>query len=107
MAARDVDLPQSQAHAYRYGLLTNLTNPKSLAFFSSAFATLFTPGLALWAKVAAVLVVAAISLSRNVVVASVFSAQHARHACGKAKPVMGRLAGGLLAFFGAKLVPGK
>lgn len=48
-------MPQRAAHvagqrvlqAYRYGLVTNLTNPKALVFFSSAFATLFTPGLAM------------------------------------------------------------
>jgi threonine efflux protein len=31
--------------AWRLGLWTNMTNPKSLAFFSSAFAALFSPEL--------------------------------------------------------------
>lgn len=106
-AAGEVALPQSLAQAYRYGLLTNLTNPKSLAFFSSAFATLFAPGLALWAKVAAVLVVAAISLTWNVLVVSVFSVHRARQVYSRAKPVIDRLAGGLLAYFGVKLMLGR
>ena len=93
--------------AYCYGLATNVTNPKTLVFFSSAFATLFTPDLALWAKAAAVLVVAAISLTLNILIASMFSAAVARRRYGAAKPVIDRVTGGLLSFFGVKLLVGK
>ncbi|KQP49068.1 LysE family translocator [Pseudorhodoferax sp. Leaf274] len=98
---------RSTWQAYRYGLVTNLTNPKTLVFFSSAFATLFTPDLALWAKAAAVLVVAMISITLNLLIASVFSAEVARRKYGDAKPAIDRVTGGLLALFGVKLLAGK
>lgn len=105
---RGQELPvRTRWQAYRYGLATNVTNPKTLVFFSSAFATLFTPDLALWAKAAAVLAVAAISLTLNVLIASVFSAGMAQRRYGAAKPVIDRVTGGLLSFFGAKLFLGK
>lgn len=105
---RGQELPvRTRWQAYRYGLATNVTNPKTLVFFSSAFATLFTPDLALWAKAAAVLAVAAISLTLNVLIASVFSAGMAQRRYGAAKPVIDRVTVGLLSFFGAKLLLGK
>ena len=93
--------------AYRFGLATNLANPKSLVFFSSAFATLFTPDLSLWAKIAAVLVVGVISLTLNGVIAGLFSSAVARQGYGAAKPVIDRVTGGLMAFFGIKLLLGR
>jgi RhtB (resistance to homoserine/threonine) family protein len=90
--------------AYRYGLATNLTNPKSLVFFSSAFATLFTPGLSVWMRVAAVGVVAVISLTWNALVATLFSRNSTRQGYRRAKRWIDRLTGGLLAVFGLRLI---
>lgn len=104
-------LPESSAQAarsgwqaYRYGLATNLTNPKSLVFFSSAFATLFTPGLSVWARVAAVGVVAVISITWNILVATLFSNPRTRHGYRHAKRWIDRISGGLLAVFGLRLI---
>jgi threonine efflux protein len=104
-------LPESSAQAgrggwqaYRYGLATNLTNPKSLVFFSSAFATLFTPGLSVWARVAAVGVVAVISITWNVLVATLFSKTSTRQGYRHAKRWIDRISGGLLALFGLRLI---
>ena len=104
-------LPESSAQAsrtgwqaYRYGLATNLTNPKSLVFFSSAFATLFTPGLSVWARVAAVGVVAVISITWNVLVATLFSKPSTRQGYRHAKRWIDRISGGLLAVFGLRLI---
>ena len=93
--------------AYRDGLATNLTNPKSLVFFSSVFATLFTPGLALWAKVAAVGVVAAISVGWNATVVLVFASQSTRAAYRQAKRWIDRVTGALLTVFGLRLIFGR
>ncbi|WP_411880442.1 LysE family translocator [Polaromonas sp. YR568] len=90
--------------AYRYGLATNLTNPKSLVFFSSAFATLFTPGLPVWMRVAAVGVVAVISLTWNFLVATLFCRSSTRQGYRRAKRWIDRLTGGLLALFGLRLI---
>lgn len=90
--------------AYRYGLATNLTNPKSLVFFSSAFATLFTPGLPVWMRAAAVGVVAVISITWNFLVATLFSKSSTRQGYRRAKRWIDRLTGGLLAVFGLRLI---
>lgn len=90
--------------AYRYGLATNLTNPKSLVFFSSAFATLFTPGLPVWTRVAAVGVVAVISITWNVLVATLLSNRSTRQGYRHAKRWIDRISGGLLAMFGLRLL---
>jgi threonine efflux protein len=99
--------PSSQLKAwpaFRDGLLTNLTNPKTLIFFSSAFATLFTPGLTSGIKFAAVLLVGLMSVSWHLMLATVFSAQSARSGYARAKKSIDRLTGGLMAFFGLKLL---
>jgi threonine efflux protein len=95
---------QTNWQAYRYELVTNLTNPKSLAFFSSVFATLFAPSIALWLKLAGILIVAFISISWNLIVATLFSLTSARKRYGLAKFMVDRLAGGLLVFFGGRLI---
>lgn len=90
--------------AFRDGLLTNLTNPKTLVFFSSAFATLFTPDLPSSVKTAAVLLVGFMSVSWHVMLATAFSTQRARTGYAGAKTVIERFTGGLMAFFGLKLI---
>lgn len=40
----------SPRHAYRTGLLTNLTNPKAWAFYLSLFALVVSPSIPLWGK---------------------------------------------------------
>ena len=90
--------------AFRDGLLTNLTNPKTLAFFSSAFATLFTPELRLGDKWAAVLVVGLMSVSWHLLLATVFSTRHVQARYARAKRHIDRFTGGLMAFFGLKLI---
>jgi threonine efflux protein len=95
---------QSACQAYRYGLVTNLTNPGSLAFFSSVFAALFAPSVAPWLKFASIAIVAVISTTWQLTVAMAFSLVHARQAYVRAKTVIDRCTGGFLALFGMKLV---
>jgi threonine efflux protein len=105
IAIRDVgSLGQSLWQAYRFGLATNLTNPKTLVFFSSTFAVLFRPGISTAMKIAAVAVVLCISVGWNVIVATVFSSDVARRAYVRAKTAIDRTTGGLLTIFGMKLV---
>lgn len=98
---------RSLRSAYLYGLTTNLTNPKSLAFFSSAFAALFMPGLAPWTPWAAVAIVGMISVSWNLLVVAVFSHHRAQRGYRHAKPWIDRLTGSMLTFFGLKMVLGR
>jgi threonine efflux protein len=98
---------QTALQAYRYGLVTNLTNPKSLAFFSSVFATLFAPNIVPWLKFAGIAIVAVISISWHLTVATAFSLAQARQSYARAKTVIDRCTGALLASFGGKLILGK
>lgn len=93
--------------AYRRGLLTNLGNPKSLAFFGSAFASLFSAQQPLLVQLSAVAVVAAISIGWNVVVLVVFSAPALRSGYQRARRRIDRAAGLLLGAFGARMVLGR
>lgn len=99
-------LPGGLASAWRLGLWTNLTNPKSLAFFSSAFATLFSPELPSWVQFAAVGVVGFISLGWNMVVVAAFSGDRVRGAYQQARRWIDVTGGCLLSFFGLRLVFG-
>lgn len=90
--------------AYRRGLLTNLGNPKSLAFFGSAFASLFTSQQSLLLQLSAVAVVAAISIGWNLLVMAVFSAPALRDGYQRARRRVDRIAGLLLGAFGARMV---
>jgi threonine efflux protein len=63
----------SFGRAYRFGLITNMTNPKALAFYTSVFTSLIRPELAPWLKLAGVGVIAVMSISWFVLLATVFS----------------------------------
>jgi threonine efflux protein len=93
--------------AYRRGLVSNLGNPKSLAFFGSAFASLFHAEQSLALQMAAVAVVGCISIGWQVLVVLVFSTPALRHAYQRAKRVIDRVAGVLLAVFGARMILGR
>lgn len=102
--AAGASLPGGLWEGWRLGFWTNMTNPKSLAFFSSAFAALFSPELPSWIQVAAVAVVGVISLSWNLVVVCLFSRQRARRAYQGAKRWIDVGSGCLLSFFGCRLM---
>lgn len=105
-AAAGATLPGGLREAWRLGLWTNMTNPKSLAFFSSVFAALFSPGLPAWVQFAAVGVVGTVSFGWNLFVVSVFAAERARRAYRRAKTWVDAASGCLLSFFGLRLAAG-
>ncbi len=89
--------------AFRVGLLTNLTNPKALAFYGSVFAALFAPGSPAWLKLAAVAFVVANSTAFHVALACLFSTRRAQTAYGRLKLRVDRIAGAGLALLGLAL----
>ena len=103
-AAVHVNVPDTAWHAYRRGLMTNIGNPKSLAFFGSAFASLFAADQPVGVQMLAVLVVAVISLAGNLVVLLMFSRPAVRVAYRGMKTLIDRVAGALLGVFGARLL---
>ena len=95
---------RSVAQAYRYGLATNLTNPKALIFFTTIFATLVAPDAQTWVKVAGVSVIALISTVWHIVLATLFSNARVQVAYGRAKGWINRITGGLLVALGCRLL---
>lgn len=93
-----------QADGYRIGLLTNLSNPKSAAFFGSMFLTLLPPHLSLAGAGAALAVVFVISLSWYSLVAMGFSLRPMRRTYDLVRKPLSACIGGLLVFFGARLI---
>jgi threonine efflux protein len=95
---------QSLPRAYCNGLLTNLTNPQALVFFSSIFATLLSPDLQPWAKPAGVALVAAASISANLATVMLFSYPGVQQRYLRAKTWIDRGTGVLLGGFGIRLL---
>jgi len=60
-APRMISLPASPWAAFRAGLLTNLTNPKAGAFWTSIFSSIYPPHAPAWFFVATALLVPCIS----------------------------------------------
>jgi threonine efflux protein len=79
-AKKDAEVPADTLHvptigrAFRTGLLTSLTNPKSGVFWTSVFATTLPVGAPLWVYVATALMIAMLSATWHVGLALVFTA---------------------------------
>ncbi len=96
--------PRGGAGGYRLGLLTNLSNPKSAAFFGSMFLTLLPHPLSPLQACATLAVVFTVSLSWYSLVAYGFSLRCMRRAYRRIRRPLSACIGGLLAFFGARLI---
>jgi threonine efflux protein len=89
---------------FTIGLLTVLTNPKSVLYFTSVFATQLTPATPVWAKSLAVAyVVGNASLWYNLM-ATLFSTPVAQRLYQRLKIWIDRLAGAGFILFGAWLI---
>ena len=90
--------------AFGLGLLTNLTNPKAGIFFGSIFATLLTPTLPTWVKLAAIGIIVMDAAGWHVALACLFSTRRAQQSYRRIKPGVDRVAGASLAFLGLQLM---
>lgn len=90
--------------AFRAGLLTNITNPKSALFFSSVFAASFpaAPGLAL--QVSAVALIVFNALCWHLLLAWLFSRPGVRSAYGRVRGGANRVAGLVVGALGLGLL---
>lgn len=98
--------PMSFATAFRFGLVTFATNPKTAVFFGAIFAGLVPPGTSLPWLVA---VIAAIFLNETlwyILVARLFSTARARAGYIRLKSAVDRGFAGLLTLFGLKIALG-
>ena len=94
----------NQLANYRRGLLTNLTNPKSLAFWTSVAVVSLDPGAPLSTRLAAVAMVGLMGLVWHIALAYLFSTPPAQRAYMRAKPVLSFVTGAVMGAFGLRLL---
>lgn len=96
-------IPRSLASGVRFGLVTQLANPKPAVFFGAVFVGLVPPGTP-WPTLAALLAVILLDETLwYLLVARLFSLARARAAYAGAKAWVDRAFGGLIAAFGLRL----
>jgi len=103
-ASSDNQQARTLLQSFWYGLTTNLSNPKSLVFFSTMFASLLTTDLPMWVRIAGVCSVSLISTTWNLSVANWFSGQRMRLAFTRAKTPISRVTACVLLVVGVKLL---
>ena len=94
----------SRSGAFRLGLLTNITNPKSALFFGSVFAASFPAAPSLSLQAAAVAMVVANALCWHALLAYLFSRERVRVAYSRARGVANRVASLAVGAFGFGLL---
>lgn len=98
--------PRSDGAAWRLGLFTNLSNPKTLAYFLSLLAATSGPSATLGLRLAAGAGMAAISLGWYLVLAWLFSRPRVQALYARAQAWIGGATGLLMLGFGAVLLLG-
>jgi threonine/homoserine/homoserine lactone efflux protein len=96
--------PDSAAAAFRRGLVTNLSNPKSLAYYLSLLVASAAPDAPLWLRIAGGAGMAAISLAWYLLLAWTFSRRPVQRLYRRVQPVIAGGTGLLMASFGLALV---
>ena len=100
-------LTQSTFSAFRRGLLTSFSNPKTAAFFGSLFLATFPPQAPTWAYFTTVGMIVCISLFWYGSVACFFSFPQVQHLYRRTKPTLDLITGSLLSFLGLRLALSK
>ena len=95
--------PLSDGRAFRRGLLTDLSNPKAAAFFTSLFAVAVPPAAPLWFDIMIVTTVVAIAGLWYVAAAYAIACRPIAAAYQKARKAIAYATGTLFTAFGAKL----
>jgi len=95
--------PLSPGRAFRRGLLTDLSNPKAAAFFTSLFAVAVPPTAPLWYDLLIVSTVVAIAGLWYAFAACAVTYAPIARAYAKARKAIAYVTGGLFTAFGAKL----
>jgi threonine/homoserine/homoserine lactone efflux protein len=93
----------NRSNAFKTGLYTCLSNPKSALFYLSLFTVIIPKASPLWAQVSMMLIMITISLSWYGSVAILFSRPAIRNSYARAERLMNYLAGGVLIALGLKI----
>ncbi len=91
------------ARAWRTGLITSLTNPKSGAFWTSVFATTFPTDAPAWMFVATAAMVAGLSLGWHLGLATVFTSARVQAGYQRLRRAINAVTGAILVAFGLRL----
>lgn len=89
---------------YINGLLTNLSNPKTLLFFASLFSGLFESETDTHARFSSVAIVATISIVWNSLMVTLFTNLTLREKYKSNKKLIDRIIGSFMIYFGARLL---
>jgi RhtB (resistance to homoserine/threonine) family protein len=90
--------------AYVRGLLTNLSNPKSVVYFGSIFALFMSPGMPLWVEATAVGIVLFDTVLWYGTVAALFSSAAVQRFYALVRRPVNRVAGAAMIGFGGRLM---
>ncbi len=90
--------------AYVRGLLTNLSNPKSVVYFGSIFALFMKPDTPVWVQVVAVGIVLFDTVLWYGAVAVLFSSSAVQRLYARIQRPINRLTGVVMVMFGARLM---
>ncbi len=90
--------------AFRLGLLTNITNPKSALFFGSIFAASFPPAPSLLLQALAVTMVVVNALCWHLLLAYLFSRERVRAAYSRTRNAANRIASVVVGVLGLGLL---
>ena len=93
----------SKATGYWRGLLVNMTNPKSAAYYASVFAAFLTPEMPTWVLILLVSAIALMSLAWHVLLAVGFSAAPIQARYISVSKWVDRLCGAFLVILGLRL----
>ena len=97
-------LQNSLVAAFVRGLLINLSNPKSVIYFSSVFALFMKPETPAWVQAVAVCVVVFDTVLWYGAVAALFSSAAARRFYARIQRPVNRATGAVMIGFGGKLI---
>lgn len=95
---------QSYFRSFVFGLMTNLSNPKSILFFGSIFTTVLHPEFPLWVRIAAVVVIFLNVVWWHIALALLFSRKFIQKTYLRNARFMNRLAGLLFIIFGIQIL---
>lgn len=96
--------PTNHSGAFVRGVLTNLSNPKSVVYFGSVFTVFLKPDAPLWVQAAAIGIVLLNTLLWYGALAMMFSAPAVQRGYARVQRPIDRVAGAVMAAFGARLI---
>jgi RhtB (resistance to homoserine/threonine) family protein len=96
-------LPVSEYAAFRRGLLTSFSNPKTAAFFGSLFVATIPPLAPVWIYVVTIVLIVCVSVIWYSMVAFFFSIEKVQSVYHRSKKFLDCITGSILLFLGARL----